>query len=376
MPDARIAIVGGGLSGLYAARLLQQRGIDDFVVLEARDILGGRILSHAPGSGTQGDAALDRFDLGPTWFWPEFQPQLDDLVNELALERFAQHEVGDAVVERSAQEAPVRMRGYVNLPASMRIVGGMGAVIDSLRRGLGAARILSGHTVRAMRCVGQRVEVDAEHGSGEVTTWSVAHVLLAMPPRLAVTSLTFSPPLPSSVAHRWRATDTWMAPHAKYVAVYDTPFWREHGLSGEGRSARGPLVEIHDASMPGGKGALFGFLGVPVRVRSGVSDEVLRAHCRAQLVRLFGPQAEMPSSDALKDWASTPRRRALPSTARNGRGVSRGSPANGRLNSPATWRVPSRLPASAYPAGWHCSRQEAQHERDIPCNASESARPA
>lgn len=92
-----------------------------------------------------------------------------------------------------------------------------------------------------------------------------------------------------------------MAPQAKYVAIYDTPFWREQGLSGEGRSARGPLGEIHDASMPGGSAALFGFLGVPARVRSTVSDEVLRTHCRAQLVRMFGPLAATPKAEAIKD---------------------------------------------------------------------------
>src|SRR3546814_5242306 len=67
---------------------------------------------------------------------------------------------------------------------------------------------------------------------------------------------------------QWRETATCMAPHAKYVAIYDAPFWREQGLSGEVRSARGPMGEIHDASMPGGSAALFGFLGVPARTRS------------------------------------------------------------------------------------------------------------
>lgn len=36
MKAARIAIIGGGLSGLYAASLLEQRGIEDYVLFEAR----------------------------------------------------------------------------------------------------------------------------------------------------------------------------------------------------------------------------------------------------------------------------------------------------------------------------------------------------
>src|SRR4051794_26766553 len=41
---APVAITGGGLAGLYAARLLQSEGVA-FRILEARDRLGGRILS-------------------------------------------------------------------------------------------------------------------------------------------------------------------------------------------------------------------------------------------------------------------------------------------------------------------------------------------
>lgn len=94
-----------------------------------------------------------------------------------------------------------------------------------------------------------------------------------------------------------------MAPHAKYVAMYDAPFWRDQGLSGSARSALGPMAEIHDVSMPGGHAALFGFVGVPARVRRTVTEAELRAHCRAQLGRLFGERAATPVADALKDWA-------------------------------------------------------------------------
>ncbi|RPH40006.1 MAG: FAD-dependent oxidoreductase, partial [Burkholderiales bacterium] len=41
----RIAIVGGGLAGLLAAVLLQQQGVRDVVLFEARDRIGGRILT-------------------------------------------------------------------------------------------------------------------------------------------------------------------------------------------------------------------------------------------------------------------------------------------------------------------------------------------
>lgn len=303
MNSARVAIVGGGLSGLYAAWLLQRQGVADWVLIEAREAPGGRILS-VPVSARPGEAC--RVDLGPSWFWPDYQPQLDQLVRELGVPRFEQHEQGDMVVERASDSAPVRARGYANAPPSMRLAGGMGALVDGLRAQLDASRVLLGRAVRSLSCMPEGVELRLDGDDGEDRTWRVQHVLLAMPPRLAASTLEFEPALADELTREWLGTDTWMAPHAKYFAVYERAFWREQGLSGEARSARGPLVEIHDASMPGGAAALFGFVGVPARVRTSVSQDVLRAHCRAQLARLFGPRAATPVAEFLKDWAADP----------------------------------------------------------------------
>ena len=305
--SARVAIVGGGLSGLLAALLLEQQGVPDVVLLEARSTFGGRILSvdaagHTVNPLTPG---TDRFDLGPSWFWPDYHPQLGDVVKSLGLECFEQFEVGDMVVERALQAPPQRMRGYTSSPTSMRMVGGTGALIAAICRRLDPARLFPDHVVKGLRKLGDGVELVSQRTAGELTRWQVAHVLLALPPRLAA-QLAFTPPLPPELALRWQATATWMAPQAKYVAVYERPFWRDVGLSGAARSAHGPMAEIHDASMPGGHAALFGFLGVPAAVRGPVGGDALRAHCRAQLRRLFGDQAGTPVADALKDWATDP----------------------------------------------------------------------
>ncbi|MGB2941593.1 MAG: FAD-dependent oxidoreductase [Candidatus Macondimonas sp.] len=52
-------IIGGGLSGLALAAQLAAQG-RDFLLVEARDRLGGRILTRREGAA--------HYDLGPTWF--------------------------------------------------------------------------------------------------------------------------------------------------------------------------------------------------------------------------------------------------------------------------------------------------------------------
>lgn len=317
MQDIPVVIVGGGLSGLYAAFLLEQKGIA-YRMLEARDTLGGRIAvaKYSDAPATNNNTDIDQaessaaFDLGPSWFWPDYQTQLSSLIESLNLSRFAQFEEGDMMVERAANQPPVRMQGYKSAPPSMRLVGGMAALIEALYARLDASCIMTSQTVQELNKTSQYIEVQSEDTSGHVTghvmTFRAQHVLLTLPPRLVEGRIAFQPALPQDLSKQWSETATWMAPHSKYVAVYESPFWRDAGLSGAARSAIGPLTEIHDASTLENDGALFGFFGVPAQVRQSVSDTVLKEHCRAQLVRLFGEQARTPKAEYLKDWAQDP----------------------------------------------------------------------
>lgn len=298
MLNARVAIVGGGLSGLYAAALLEARGIEDYVLLEARDTFGGRILSAPEGRA--------RFDLGATWFWPDLQPDLQRLVKRLGLETFEQHETGDMLIERAGSHAPERVGGYRAASPAWRVAGGMEALIDALRLRLTAGAHHAGCAVKRLRHRDGYIEMETVDTSGQSAAWRAAHILLAVPPRLAAHTIEFLPALPDALLLAWKNCATWMAPHAKYVAVFDEAFWRRRGLSGEARSAAGPLVEIHDASAHDGDAALFGFLGIPAQARSTVPEAGLLFHCRAQLKRLFGEPAGTPRAEFLKDWASDP----------------------------------------------------------------------
>lgn len=281
-----IVIIGGGLSGLYAARLLTAAGTD-FRLLEARERLGGRILSVSD----------DGFDLGPAWFWPDMQPMMAGLVEELGLSSFPQYSDGDVLIERPQQPVQ-RFAGFGQMASSFRIAGGTGALVTALAKRVAQDRIRLGVTVTAASLRDGGVALSTRSGE----TIMAGRVLFALPPRLMEKTIAFTPQ-PQTRA-LWQASATWMAPHAKFLAVYEKPFWRDAGLSGTAQSMAGPMVEIHDASAMAGGAALFGFIGVPADIREKIGERELKAHCQAQFVRLFGPKAANPTATFLKDWSA------------------------------------------------------------------------
>ncbi len=296
-----VAVIGGGLAGLYAARLLDAANID-FQLFEARDRLGGRILS----AGHDGNPSEDGFDLGPSWFWPGMQPKLAALTRELGLLAFPQHSDGDVLFERTAKEAVQRVSSMRQEPESTRLAGGMGALVAALAAGLQPERLHLQCGLTGAALVAEDLELTFSTQDNSLDIVRANQVIVTMPPRLAAETVSFTPALDTATAARWQATPTWMAPHAKFVAAYDRPFWREQGLSGTAQSMAGPLAEIHDATTHSGSAALFGFVGVPARQRAAIGEQELTRVCVAQLVRLFGDEAAQPHTTLLKDWAVDP----------------------------------------------------------------------
>lgn len=299
--DTQVAILGAGLAGLNAARLLHRAGID-FMLFEARDRPGGRILS----AGETGQSDEDGFDLGPSWFWPGMQPPIGDLVAELGLPAFGQHSEGDVVFERMSREAPHRFPGMRQEPQSMRLAGGMAALIRALMRGLPQDRLRFEARIGAMRLIDNGVELTIHHADGRREAVRAAQVIAALPPRILAAAVQFDPAPEPQTLQRWQNTPTWMAPHAKLFAIYDRPFWREAGLSGTAQSMVGPLVEIHDATTASGRAALFGFVGIGAEQRATLGEAALVAACLQQFARIFGPQAAHPRATIYKDWAADP----------------------------------------------------------------------
>ena len=287
MNSTEVAIVGGGLAGLALADHLQQAGVD-FQLFEARHRLGGRMESVP--------CAEAAFDLGPAWFWP-MQHRMISLCQRLSLPVFEQHSAGDLLFE-DAERRVQRGVGYASMEGSLRIEGGAQALIQALAQQLPQERLHLGAPVRAVTSEGTITLAD---GSG----WQADRVVLALPPRIAA-ELQFEPALEPRVRQRLTDIPTWMAGHAKFVAVYEDPFWRREGLSGDAMSRSGPLMEIHDASpQTGHPGALFGFYGIPAHIRREHQDELVAASL-SQLGRLFGAQARQPLQTCLRDWALEP----------------------------------------------------------------------
>ncbi len=285
--QTNILIIGGGLAGLSLAHLLESKGCD-WQLLESRERWGGRILTTIiDGQG---------FDLGPSWFWPG-QPRIDALIKELKLNRFEQTYRGELILQDDTG-AIHRGQGIASMQGAWRLKGGMGALIDALVGTLPAARLHPNTTLTTLR--DENDSVTAITSSGMQITAN--KVVLSLPPRIAC-GLNFSPALSQQCIDASRRIPTWMAGHAKAVATYKTPFWKEAGLSGDAVSRQGPLVEIHDAS-PDNSGpyALFGFVGTPASHRQN-NTKALKLAIKEQLGALFGAQGADPETLLLKDWA-------------------------------------------------------------------------
>lgn len=299
--NCAVAIVGAGLAGLCAARLLKAQDVD-FMLIEARDRLGGRILTanHA------GLPCEDGFDLGPSWYWPHLQPAIGALIEELGLGAFYQNSDGDVIFERMSRETPQRYRSLAQEQQSMRLVGGTAALVRALAQELPVEQVQLKTRVTAMAITRNGVELSLSRAGGEVETLTATQVIAALPPRLLEAMVMFTPAQDATTAKRWRDTPTWMAPHAKFFALYERPFWREAGLSGTVQSMVGPMVEMHDATTASGGAALFGFLGMAAEQRAAIGEETLTRACLSQFARIFGTEATHPRATLFKDWAADP----------------------------------------------------------------------
>lgn len=382
MSDARVVVVGGGFSGLAAARALVAGGAE-VVVLEARDRIGGRV-DRAVIDGVV-------LDLGGTWAGPT-QPRIGELARDFGIATIPQHsELANVIdfegtqrryrgtiprlnlltlldvgrlqwsVSRAAKRvdpaAPWaarraaeldsvsvdhwlrsqhfgnRARTLLGLGAKtlwgaeltevsalfalwcISSAGGVHAMLDTdggaqherFEGGtLGIAECLAADLGDRVRLNSPVVRISADDSGVTVESATgdlrADRVVVAIPPPLCA-KIDFDPVLPAArgtMQSNWR-----MGALTKCFAIYDEPFWRSDGASGEAVSDAAPSSLTFDVSPADGScGVLLGFVGgADARSHATLDPELQRRSVLDGFARIFGERARRPEAFTQREWA-------------------------------------------------------------------------
>jgi len=180
-----------------------------------------------------------------------------------------------------------------------RFVGGSQLVAQRLAERLGPA-VRLGHPVRRVAHDRDRVTVTADG-----LTVEARHAVLAIPPTLAG-RIDYDPPLP---AIRDQLTQNApMGSAVKCLAVYEEPFWRTDGYTGQANADTGAVRVVFDNCPPDARpGILLGFLeGAQARRLGRLDPGERRRAVLDSFTRFFGPRAAKPADYIEQDWSTEP----------------------------------------------------------------------
>lgn len=178
-----------------------------------------------------------------------------------------------------------------------RVVGGTQAISQAMARDLDSAV----HLDTVVHALAQNHSgIRVVHNKGSITA---SDVVAAIPPTLAG-RLFYDPPLPAQ-----RDSLTQQAPAGSVIKVnvgYQTPFWRDDGLSGSALGLDDEFSVVFDNSPPDAT------CGVLVAFAEGNHSRRVRAMAqgdRMQLVidtmaKYFGPKASNPFDIIQVDWST------------------------------------------------------------------------
>ncbi|MFN8174655.1 MAG: FAD-dependent oxidoreductase [Solirubrobacteraceae bacterium] len=180
-----------------------------------------------------------------------------------------------------------------------RFAGGAQQVSTRMARALGRS-VRLGAPVRVIEQTGRSARVVADG-----VTVQARRVIVAIPPAMTA-AIRFSPDLPSMRAQLVQRFP--QASAIKFEAVYDRPFWRDAGLTGQFTADNGPVGVTFDNSPQDGRpGVMLGFLeGDDARVWSQRPNRVRRAAVLKQFVAAYGASAARPKMVIQQNWANDP----------------------------------------------------------------------
>ena len=282
----QVIIIGGGLSGLTLAYLLERKGFEP-TIIEASSRLGGRIHTVEGKLGTA-------LELGATWF-SDSHLELLLLLEELGLNKFPQCTKGASLFQTNLFEPPQSFSIPESEAPSYRIVGGTQTLIDTLKSKLTRTKIvLNTQITHVLLQNSNTLLVEARNA-----TFNCNKVIVCLPPQLA-SSIDFASGLPSELKALFPTVQTWMAGSIKFVLEYDRPFWRDKGLSGILYSHADIVSEMYDHTND--QENKFGFTGFLNSETAGASQEERRSNVLRHLSGLFGNDALNPTSYFDKVW--------------------------------------------------------------------------
>ncbi|MDQ1402708.1 MAG: monoamine oxidase [Actinomycetota bacterium] len=199
----------------------------------------------------------------------------------------------------------VRGHGSINTLFSIEggsqenmVVGGAGSIARRVADDLGAAVRLNA-PVRSIHQTTDRVTVEAGEASDIVV--DSRRAVVTVPPAL-VLDIDFDPVLPDD--RRTLYSQAVAGPESKTIIVYDEPFWRTDGFSGQSaqpRSASEVTLDASPASGSPGVIASFTFGAVADRIDTLPPAERRQAVLDALTAR-FGPKAASPSEFIETAW--------------------------------------------------------------------------
>lgn len=130
-------------------------------------------------------------------------------------------------------------------------------------------------------------------------------VIVATPPPMAA-RISFTPHLPAARAGLLQRMP--MGAVIKVHVAYQTPFWRQHGLSGAAVSTNHHLGVVFDQTPQDGRiGILVGLIeGAHAVAMSTLSAAARRQQVMADLEHYFGGEAAQAIGYAEQDWVSAP----------------------------------------------------------------------